>query len=168
MKSKLALLALCVICSFAINAQNQEMQVSDSLEVEIESDLIEYARHFIGTPYGNKGTDTSSFDCSGYVMHVYGKQGVLLPHGSSTQSQVCKKIKLTEVETGDLLFFSGRKKSKKNIGHVAIVVSNDHGRVVMIHATVHAGVIEETLQNSAYFMPRFIMAGRIKTIETKK
>jgi cell wall-associated NlpC family hydrolase len=69
------------------------------------------------------------------------------------------------VRPGDLLFFSGRKISQKNIGHVAIVQEAEGDKITMIHATVQAGVISEVLQNSEYFNKRFIGAGRLKELE---
>jgi cell wall-associated NlpC family hydrolase len=107
-------------------------------------------------------SEGKSFDCSGFVMHVFSCFGVQLPHGSGAQATVCEEIKRSRVQPGDLLFFSGRKVSKSHIGHVAIVKSVEGGRIIMIHATVHAGVIEEVLEESEYFTRRFIKAGRLR------
>ena len=98
-------------------------------------------------------------------MHVFGKYGVQLPHGSGSIAAVCDEVKLKKVRTGDLLFFSGRKVSKKNIGHVAIVKSVSDGKIEMIHATVQSGVISEMLDDSEYFAKRFIRAGRITSLK---
>lgn len=135
----------------------------DTLHVGHGDSLIDYARTHLGKRYGNRTGSTASFDCSGFVCHVYQSFSVVLPHGSGAQAQVCEKIDLSEVRSGDLLFFSGSKVSKTQIGHVALVTQIDDSGIHMIHSTVQAGVIEEVYERSEYFTRRFIMAGRLKT-----
>jgi cell wall-associated NlpC family hydrolase len=141
----------------------QTASISDTVVVEQSDSLINYARSHLGKRYGNRIGSTASFDCSGFVCHVYQSFSVVLPHGSSAQAQVCEKIDISEVRTGDLLFFSGSKVSKTQIGHVALVTEVDDSGIHMIHSTVQAGVIEEIYERSDYFTRRFIMAGRLKT-----
>lgn len=130
--------------------------------------VLTYAEKFLGVRYGYGSTGTKSFDCSGFVLHVYGKHGIQLPHGSTSQVALCEEVKLKKVKPGDLLFFAGRKISKTNIGHVAIVKEVKGQSIYMIHATVQAGVIVEELDKSEYFSKRFIKAGRITQLEKKR
>lgn len=141
----------------------QTAAISDTLSMVQSDSLINYARSHLGKRYGNRTGSTASFDCSGFVCHVYQSFSVSLPHGSGAQAQVCEKIALSEVVSGDLLFFSGSKVSKSQIGHVALVTQVDDSGIHMIHSTVQAGVIEEIYERSDYFTRRFIMAGRLKT-----
>ena len=127
---------------------------------------MSFASQYLGARYGYGSTNKRSFDCSGFVMHVYGNFGVSLPHGSGAQALVCKEIKMKDVVPGDLLFFSGRKISRSRIGHVSLVKEVEGDRIVMIHATVQLGVIQEELSKSDYFTKRFIKAGRIKEFAT--
>lgn len=156
---------LCLLTLFS-GAQTEADSTSmddDSLAVlEFNPDsLMLFAENFIGCRYGYGSCGPKTFDCSGFVQHVYGKYGVSLPHTSGGIADMCKEVKLKRVRPGDLLFFSGRKVSKKNIGHVAIVHSVDRDEITMIHATVQAGVIKEVLSASQYFSKRFIRAGRL-------
>ena len=172
---KLIKTLLLLTGTFSLAAQPESIgahgvSAGDSLNLELKQhDLIDsvlnYAVTFIGCRYGYGSCGPQTFDCSGFVMHVFGKYGVELPHGSGTQKATCKEIKLKRVRPGDLLFFSGRKISQKNIGHVAIVQEAEGDKITMIHATVQAGVISEVLQNSEYFNKRFIGAGRLKELE---
>lgn len=132
-----------------------------SMRDSLVDHVLTYADTFKGCRYGYGSCGPKTFDCSGFVRHVYGKFGVDLPHGSATQGSLVKEIKLKKVQPGDLLFFSGRKNSKNGIGHVAIVRHVDGDKITMIHATVQAGVMEEELAKSEYFTKRFIKAGRI-------
>lgn len=153
--------------------QDSSMVMGDSVIIahsdlgKIDS-ILKYAEKFIGVPYGFGSTGTRTFDCSGYVMHVFSKFGYSLPHGSSTQCGLCREIKKKHVRPGDLVFFSGRKVSKSQIGHVAIVHHIDGDDIFLIHATVQAGVIVESMNNSAYFSKRFIRFGRIPGLFSDK
>jgi len=123
--------------------------------------MLTYAEQFLGVPYGFGSIGTKTFDCSGYVCHVYGKHDIVLPHGSSSQSDICKNVKRKNVKPGDLVFFSGRKISNSTVGHVAIVHHIKENEIFLIHATVQAGVIIESMDKSAYFAKRFIRFGRL-------
>lgn len=95
-------------------------------------------------------------------MHVYGAFSVPLPHGSGAQSAVCEKVKAKDARPGDLIFFSGRKVSKKQVGHVALITEVDGERIRMVHATTQQGVMEEWYNDSDFFTRRFIGVGRVK------
>lgn len=126
--------------------------------------VLKYAENYLGVPYGFGSMGTKSFDCSGYVCHVYGKHDIVLPHGSASQSGLCKEIKRKHVRPGDLVFFSGRKVSKSNVGHVAIVHHLEGDEIFIIHATVQSGVIIESMDKSDYFAKRFIRFGRLPAV----
>ncbi len=135
--------------------------------------VIQFARKFIGHPYAYGSTSGKSFDCSGYTQHVLAGFDVKLPHSSSGQFTECYSIMVNEVQKGDLLFFTGRNSGSKTIGHVSIVTEVHGDRIKMIHATTHGGVIEEWMNDSKYFKPRLLHAGRLKqmpqvAVESKK
>lgn len=147
-----------------------EVATSDSImflhaRSSLMDSVISFAETFSGCKYGYGSCGPKSFDCSGFVMHVYGKFGVKLPHTSGGIAELCENVKWKKLQPGDLLFFSGRKVSKKKIGHLAIVKSVDSDKVIMMHATVHAGVLVEVFDQSAYFKMRFIRAGRLTMLE---
>ncbi len=146
--------------------QSRAQAALDSLESDLPSSqrmdsLMHFAERFIGKPYGFGSTGPNTFDCSGFVQFVYGHFGVKLPHGSGTQAAACHDVEWKDIQAGDLLFFNGRKRNGQ-IGHVAIVHHINGSEVFMIHATVQAGVLLESMPASAYFKPRFIRAGRLK------
>lgn len=143
---------------------HQELVAENKAFSKVDS-VLSYAEKFLGVKYGFGSTGTNSFDCSGFVLHVYKQYGVALPHGSGSQVTYCQETKLKNVRPGDLLFFSGRKISKHHVGHVAIVKAVNGNTITMIHATVQAGVIVEDLDKSEYFSKRFIKAGRISALQ---
>jgi peptidoglycan DL-endopeptidase CwlO len=64
--------------------------------------------------YGANGPD--SFDCSGFTQYVFSKVGISLPHSSSAQRSVARRV--SSPQPGDLVFvYNGGGGS---VGHVAI------------------------------------------------
>ena len=87
---------------------------------------IDKAKKYLGTPYvwGGESMSEGGFDCSGFVYNVLNDSGIKA--GRDTAQGYYTKFKKYEVAktpiySGDLLFFG---KSKNNITHVAIAVSN--------------------------------------------
>lgn len=85
-------------------------------------DLISTARTFLGKPYvwGGESDAEGGFDCSGFLYAVLKKCGMNV---SRTTAQGFSKMGKTvgSIKAGDLLFFG---KSKNNITHVAMAISN--------------------------------------------
>jgi cell wall-associated NlpC family hydrolase len=70
--------------------------------------------------YGANGPD--SFDCSGFTQYVFGRVGISLPHSSSAQAGVARRV--SSPQPGDLVFvYNGGGGS---IGHVAIYAGNGY------------------------------------------
>ena len=92
---------------------------------DVRVDLCQYAKQFIGNPYVWGGTSlTKGADCSGFVLSVFKKYGVTLPHYSGSQAKCGTAVSMSEIKAGDLVFY-GRGKT---INHVAIYIGN--GQVV--------------------------------------
>lgn len=91
---------------------------------DIQMEICEYARQFVGNPYRWGGTSlTKGADCSGFTLSVYANYGVSLPHSSKAQANCGERIDLSELQPGDLVFYGG-----SNIHHVAMYIGN--GQVV--------------------------------------
>ena len=86
---------------------------------DVRVELCEYAKQFIGNPNVWGGTSlTNGADCSGFVLSVYKKYGISLPHSSRAQANMGTEISMSEAKPGDLVFYAkgGR------INHVAIYI----------------------------------------------
>lgn len=91
---------------------------------DIQMEICEYARQFVGNPYKWGGTSlTKGADCSGFTLSVFANYGVSLPHSSKAQANCGTRVDLSEVQPGDLVFYGG-----KNIHHVAMYIGN--GQIV--------------------------------------
>jgi cell wall-associated NlpC family hydrolase len=80
------------------------------------SKVIQIAVQYIGVPYVWAGADPGGFDCSGFVMYVYGKLGVDLPHSSRMMSEMGSAVSDSNLQPGDLVFFGSP------VHHVGIYV----------------------------------------------
>lgn len=95
---------------------------------DVRVDLCQYAKQFLGNPYVWGGTSlTKGADCSGFVLSVFAKYGVTLPHSSRAQANSGTTINASELQAGDLIFYA----KGGTINHVAIYIGG--GQV--IHAS---------------------------------
>ena len=83
--------------------------------------IVEIAKRYLGTPYRWAGASPAGFDCSGFVMYVYGRVGIKLPHSSWMLWRVGQPVARKDLQPGDIVFFNG-------LGHVGIYVG--HGRFI--------------------------------------
>lgn len=82
--------------------------------------VVNYACQFVGNPYVWGGTSlTNGADCSGFIMSVYAKFGVSLPHSSGAMAGCGRAVSYSEAMPGDIICYAG---------HVAIYMGG--GQIV--------------------------------------
>lgn len=69
------------------------------------AEIVAYASQFQGVPYVWGGTSPSGFDCSGLVQYCYRQFGYYLPRVSQDQQNFGTDVSLSELRTGDLVFW---------------------------------------------------------------
>lgn len=121
--------------------------------------VIDFAKKFLGVPYVYGGASPAGFDCSGFIQYVFREFGYSLARTAGDQSLFGFDVTLSEVQPGDLLYFKGRNVNSSAIGHVAMVTAVKEGRIEFIHAAGKS-VRMDVLNNSSYYVPRFIKARR--------
>jgi cell wall-associated NlpC family hydrolase len=94
--------------------------------------VVAIALHYLGTPYRWAGSSPSGFDCSGFVMYVYGRIGIGLPHNTAMLWGVGRPVARNDLEPGDIVFFNGLGHSGIYIGRGRFVHSPHSGDVVKI------------------------------------
>lgn len=121
--------------------------------------ILKDAEKYIGTPYKFGGNTSSGFDCSGFTVKVFEENNKQLPRRSSDQAEAGKKIDITEVKPGDLLFFATAGGSR--VSHVGIVhdIGSD-GEIKFIHASTSKGVMISSL-NEKYWNKAYLHAQRV-------
>lgn len=68
-------------------------------------DVVSYALQYVGlSPYVWAGSTPDGWDCSGFVMYVYAKFGVSLPHYSGSQAKMGTAVdSLSDAKPGDVI-----------------------------------------------------------------
>ena len=122
--------------------------------------IIETAKSYTGTRYMLGGTSHSGMDCSGLVLVSYRSVGKELPRQAVKQSEAGRPVGLSNLSSGDLVFFTDRKGNSK-ITHVGIVVAVvDNSTIKFIHTTNSLGVVENNLLQP-YWQNLFLKAVRV-------
>lgn len=115
--------------------------------------IIDVARDQIGDSYraGHSGPD--AFDCSGFTRFVYKKAtGQSLPHSSRAQWTKVKRIKKSQAQPGDLVFFF-----ENGEHHVGIYL----GRNKMIDAPGVGGKVRVSPITGSWWGRSYTGMGRI-------
>jgi len=118
------------------------------------NNVVDYALNYVGYPYVWGAAGPRAFDCSGFVMYVYGKYGVGLPHQSGSQFGCGSSVAKSALSPGDLVFFN----TYGSISHVGIYIGG--GRFVHA-ASSKTGVIVSDL-TEGYYAARYAGARRVK------
>ncbi len=121
--------------------------------------VINTALTFSGVRYKFGGTTRKGMDCSGLLYVSFGKHDVKLPRTSIHMAEEGKKIRVRNVEKGDLLFFKTNKRAKR-INHVGMVVAVENNEIKFIHASSSRGVTVSSLREG-YWNQAFVKATRI-------
>lgn len=116
-----------------------------------------YAMKFLGTPYRYGGSSPSEgFDCSGLIQYsTKNTLNINIPRTAAQQSTFGKKIKVNELQAGDLVFFNT---SSKPNSHSGIYLGSNN----FVHAPSTGGVVRVDSLNNPYWKPRINMARRIQ------
>jgi cell wall-associated NlpC family hydrolase len=74
------------------------------------------AAKMVGKPYKYGGASPTGFDCSGLIYYSYRQAGVSVPHNTSEQRRATQRVKLAELQRGDLIFFDQRGRKNSHVG----------------------------------------------------
>ncbi len=122
-------------------------------------EIINTALQYSGVRYKFGGTTKKGMDCSGLLYVAFGKHDVQLPRVSYNMAEKGRKIRVKNVEKGDLLFFNTKKRGKR-INHVGMVVAIENDEIKFIHASSSRGVIVSSLREG-FWNHAFIKATRV-------
>jgi cell wall-associated NlpC family hydrolase len=82
---------------------------------------VKFAYGAIGKPYVYAASGPNGYDCSGLTAAAWQAGGKSLPHNAAMQYNATSRISASQLQPGDLVFYSG-------LGHVALYVGN--GQVI--------------------------------------
>lgn len=131
--------------------------------IDIQTDILEPARGYLGSGYCRGGTMSPCFDCSGFVAALYRRFVPNLPRISRDMAQYGDPVARDRLQPGDLLFFA-TSGSPDRVTHVAIYVGQDS----IIHAISdgpNRGVTLTPL-SARYWRTRYHSARRVLPVAT--
>ena len=99
--------------------------------------IVDYAMQWVGQCNyvwgGTNLTPGGGVDCSGFTMNVYAAFGISLPHYSGVKINYGQAVSYEQLQTGDLICFSG---------HVGIYI----GGGMMVHAaSAERGIVVDNV-----------------------
>ena len=121
--------------------------------VTVGDQAVNLAYDYLGVPYVWGGTSPKGFDCSGFTQYVYKQLGITLNRTAAQQLE--NGTSVTNLQTGDLVFFTNTYATSAAASHVGIYIGNNQ----FIHAA--NGGVKITSLDHEYYAPRYIGARRI-------
>jgi cell wall-associated NlpC family hydrolase len=113
--------------------------------------VVGIAMQYLGIPYkwGGASPETG-FDCSGFLMYVYAKVGVSLPHNAAMQYQLGTPVSKEQLQPGDLVFFDG-------LGHNGMYIGGGQ----FIHAPHSGDVVKISSLSDSWYAATWVGAKRL-------
>ena len=115
--------------------------------------ILRAAYSVIGTPYVFGGTSPYGFDCSGFTQYAFKRAGVYIPRTADSQLYYGKRISMSQLRPGDLVFFETYLPGPS---HVGIYIGDGK----FIHASSSKGVTISRL-SQPYYAARYLGAKRV-------
>ena len=154
MKHKLLLLC-ALFFGASLVARPAESSSRNGPDTQLNG-LVAHALLALGTPYRFGGkSPVTGFDCSGLITHVFAQAwGLALPHGVQAQSRIGVRVRIRELEPGDLVFYNTRNRPYSHVG-----IYLGEGR--FIHAPRPGQRVRTDSLESPYWRARFNGARRV-------
>ncbi len=174
-----ASLSLIAQTGVVVSSPPANAQVDDSVKTQIQNDtlakaryirdsltteLLTYAKSFLGVPYRWAGKSRAGFDCSGYVMTMYAHLGVSLSPSAADMAGSGRVVPDSLIRPGDILFFVNTQRYRSGIGHVGMVYEVLDNDILFIHSACNGGVRFDYL-SSPYYKARFYRAERVPLMD---
>lgn len=130
--------------------------------LDLQEQLVDYAKDYLGCRYVHGGKGPKVFDCSGFTSYVYRKFGYSISPASKVQGTQGRRVSIKEAQVGDLMFFSGRA-GGRTVGHVGMVVevNEEAGTLKFIHASCKKGVTVQNFPDGRYYSQHFLHVQRV-------
>ena len=127
---------------------------------EERSLFVRVVKNFLGVPYRLGGSTLKGIDCSAFVKKIYEIFNIQLPRTTWEQFRIGKRVGMSELEEGDLVFFKVPARRASN-RHVGIYIGNNE----FVHASSRTREVRVDNLNTPYFSKRFMNGVRLKELE---
>ncbi len=132
----------------------QVPSAAPTLNVGLDSQIIQFAQAWLGVPYLFGGCSRSGVDCSCLVQNVYAAVGIHLPRVAVDQFNATTSI--SDPQPGDLVFFANTY--TPGISHVGIYIGNG----LQINAPTTGQVVSAAPVFTGYWGAHYAGAHRVR------
>lgn len=150
--SLLALVVFVTACSSMPQAPVTTRTPMAKVESSLGHSAAQIALQQIGVPYRYGGQTPSGFDCSGLVHYSYYRAGKSVPRTTAALWSGTRPVARSELQVGDLLFFSISGK----MSHVGLYVGDNR----FVHAPSSGKTVNVQSLSTPYYQNAFLRAGR--------
>lgn len=125
-------------------------------------ELVSFAETLRGIRYKYGASDPSTgFDCSGFITYVFKHFGISVPRSSIEFTHIAKEISLKEAKRGDIILFTGTDSTRRVVGHMGIITSDEGQSHEFIHSTSGKAYSVTKTPLNRYYQGRFVKVIRI-------
>ncbi len=122
------------------------------------SNVVRYAKRWLGSRYVWGASRPGAFDCSGFTQYVMRHaKGRAIPRVSRRQAYYGQYISRRNLRPGDLIFFDTSHSRRGYVNHVAIYIGGNK----FIHASSAKHRVVITSLNKPFYSSRFMWGRRI-------
>jgi len=151
----LLFLSSCGSRKYVVKPENKASKAADAMAALKSKDLYRFITDWTGVKYRLGGLDKKGIDCSGFAFllekNIYGHS---LPRRSKDQAEAVKKKNQSNLEEGDLIFFSF---GGTEVDHVGVYLNNNF----FVHASTTRGVVVDDL-NLPVYQKAIVKTGTLK------
>jgi cell wall-associated NlpC family hydrolase len=141
------------VISKQTNSQRSPSRLQNN---NVRSRVLKTAKQQLHKKYRWGGsTPRRGFDCSGLVQYAYKSVNIKLPRTAAQQYRSTKRISMSRLKMGDLIFFNTRR-SRSRVNHVGIYLGGGN----FIHAP-RRGKRVSVSKLDKYWQRKVIGAGRV-------
>ncbi|MBT9392438.1 C40 family peptidase [Hymenobacter sp. NST-14] len=98
--------------------------------------VVAFALRQLGTSYCYAGTTPATgFDCSGFVLYVFARYHVPVPHSTALLLDVGRPVPRAQARPGDIVVFTGTAKTATTPGHAGIVLTQPGEPIRFVHSS---------------------------------
>ncbi len=138
---------------------NVVAEATTGTNLQLATEIIDYAKTFLGCKYQYGMSNGVKFDCSGFTTYVFKAFGYKLSRTAAGQTQDGTKISsVSDLRKGDLVLFRDTKINKAAASHTGIYI----GDGLFIHASsTKKEVTISNLITNTYYNKYFIFGSRV-------
>lgn len=124
----------------------------------LASEIVSYAKKFLGVKYVWGGSSPSGFDCSGFVYYVFGHFNIDLDRSSASMASNGTAVSRADLQPGDLVFFDTNG-GLNQINHVGIYIGD--GEFIQSSSSNSAKKVIISTLASGFYKESFMRARRV-------